>query len=57
MFGGNEIDVVAITHVLKFQVPFGELFRREVEAVALVSDVMILTKYLKLSELSLRLYV
>jgi hypothetical protein len=46
MLRGDEVDVVAFPHVLEFHIPFGELLRREVEAISLVGDVMILAEYL-----------
>ena len=54
MLGGDEVDVVAFSHVLQLHIPVGELLRCEVEAVALVGDVMVLTEYL---DASIRQYV
>ena len=44
MFRRDEIDVVAFANVLQLHVPFGELLGGEVEAVALMGDVMILAE-------------
>jgi hypothetical protein len=49
MLRGDEVDVVAFPHVLELHVPFGELLGREVEAIALVGDVMVLAEYLNAS--------
>jgi hypothetical protein len=42
MLGCNEVDVVNPAHVLQLQEPLGELLRCEIEAVALVSYIMVL---------------
>jgi hypothetical protein len=61
VFGCNKVDVmhsayvqvrseahpqfVTLTCLLQLDVPLGQLFRCEVEAVALVSDIMVLAKH------------
>jgi len=51
VFRSDEIDIVAFAHFLEFHIPLGELLRREIEAITLVGDVMILTKHLGVLEL------
>lgn len=47
MFRCNKVDVVALADILQLHVPFGELFGCEIEAVTLVSNVMVLTEDLR----------
>ena len=44
VLGRDEVDVVHAAYVLQFEVPFTELFGGEVEAVALVGDVVVLAE-------------
>lgn len=40
MFGSDEVDVMYVAFLLELDIPFGQFFGCEVEAVALVSDVL-----------------
>jgi hypothetical protein len=45
MLRGDEVDVVTMAYILELHVPFSELFGGEVEAVSLMSYIMVLAKY------------
>ncbi len=44
MLGRDEIDIVHAPHILQFHVPFGKLFRSQVEPIPLMRNLMILTE-------------
>lgn len=44
MLRRDQVDVVHLAHILQLHVPFGQLFRRGVEAVAAVRDVVVLAE-------------
>jgi hypothetical protein len=44
MLRRDKVNIVHIAHILQFNVPFRKLFGCEVEAVALMGDVMVLTE-------------
>lgn len=45
MLRRHEIDVVYAAHILQFEHPLRQLLRREIEAVPLMRDVVVLTEY------------
>lgn len=44
MLRGDQVDIVYLSHILQLHVPFGQLFRGSVEAIALVCDVVVLAE-------------
>ena len=44
MFGGDEIDIVASSNILKLHVPLSKFLWSEIEAIALMSDVVVLAE-------------
>lgn len=44
MFRGDEIDIMDVSHILQFEIPFTKFFRREVLAVPLMCNVVVLAE-------------
>ncbi len=44
MLRRDQVDIVYLPHVLQFHIPFGQLLRCRVKAIALVCDVVVLAE-------------